>query len=123
MHARVDSQERRSPMSRGGRPLPPLTLTDDERSTLEAWARRPKTAQALATRARIVLAAAGGLGNDQAAARIGAGRGTVSKWRRRFLERRLDGLSDDPRPGAPRTITDEQVDRVVARTLESKPKT
>jgi len=109
-------------MSRGGRALPPLTVTDEERCTLEAWARRPTTAQALATRARIVLAAAEGLGNDQAAARIGIDRGTVGKWRRRFLERRLDGLSDDPRPGAPRAITDEQVDRVVARTLESKPK-
>jgi transposase len=109
-------------MSRGGRPLPPLTLSDDERQTLDAWARRPKTAQALATRARIVLAAAEGLGNDQAAARLGIDRGTVGKWRKRFLARRLDGLSDDPRPGAPRTITDEQVDQVVARTLESKPK-
>jgi transposase len=109
-------------MSRGGRPLPPLTLSDDERQTLDAWARRPKTAQALATRARIILAAAEGLGNDQAAARLGIDRGTVGKWRKRFLARRLDGLSDDPRPGAPRTITDEQVDQVVARTLESKPK-
>jgi transposase len=109
-------------MSRGGRPLPPLTLSDEERQTLDAWARRPKTAQALATRARIILAAAEGLGNDQAAARLGIDRGTVGKWRKRFLARRLDGLSDDPRPGAPRTITDEQVDQVVARTLESKPK-
>jgi transposase len=109
-------------MIRGGRPLPPLTLTDDERKTLQAWARRPTTAQRLATRARIVLACAEGLGNDQVAPRAGVDRGTVGKWRKRFLERRLNGLNDEPRPGAPRTITDEQVDAVVARTLEAKPK-
>src|SRR5262245_31377570 len=103
-------------MSRGGRPLPPLTLTDDERTTLQAWARRPTTAQRLATRARIVLACAEGLRNDQVAPRVGVDRITVGKWRRRFLERRLDGLADEPRPGAPRTITDDQVDAVVART-------
>jgi transposase len=109
-------------MSRGGRPIPPLTLTDDERRTLESWARRPTTAQRLATRARIVLACAEGLDNDQVAPRVGVGRVTVGKWRERFLELRLDGLNDEPRPGAPRSITDEQVDQVVARTLESKPK-
>lgn len=109
-------------MSRGGRPLPPLTLTDDERRSLEAWARRPTTAQRLATRARIVLACSEGLGNDQVAPRVGVNRVTVGKWRKRFLELRLDGLNDEPRPGAPRSITDDQVDQIVARTLESKPK-
>src|SRR4051812_49106424 len=81
-------------MSRGGRPLSPLTVTDEERSTLEAWARRPKTAQALATRVRIVLAAAEGLGNDQAAARIGIG--TVPGRSRRAARRRGAGAH---RPG------------------------
>jgi len=109
-------------MSRTGRPLPPLTLTDEERRTLQAWARRPTSAQRLASRARIVLACAEGLGNDQVALRTGVGRVTVGKWRRRFLDARLDGLNDEPRPGAPRTITDDQVDQVVARTLETKPK-
>ncbi len=109
-------------MSRTGRPLPPLTLTDEERCTLQAWARRPTSAQRLASRAKIVLACDEGLGNDQVARRVGVARGTVGKWRSRFLDARLDGLNDEPRPGAPRTITDDQVDQVVARTLESKPK-
>ena len=109
-------------MRRGGRPLPPLSLAHDERQTLEAWARRPTTAQYLAKRSRIILACADGIGNDQVAARLDVDRGTVSKWRKRFLARRLDGLSDEPRPGAPRTITDDRVDAVVARTLETKPK-
>lgn len=109
-------------MSRTGRPLPPLTLSDDERHTLQAWARRPTSAQRLATRAKIVLACDEGLGNDQVALRVGVGRATVGKWRSRFLHSRLDGLNDEPRPGAPRTITDDQVDQVVARTLETKPK-
>ncbi len=109
-------------MSRTGRPLPPITLSDDDRRTLQAWARRPTSAQRLASRARIVLACAEGIGNDQVALRVGVGRVTVGKWRRRFLDARLDGLNDEPRPGAPRTITDDQVDQVVARTLETKPK-
>jgi transposase len=109
-------------MSRGGRPLPPLTLSDDERATLEAWARRRTTAQYLATRSRIILACAEGPGNDQVAPRVGVDRSTVGKWRKRFLASRLDGLHDEPRPGAPRTITDDRVDAVVARTLETKPK-
>src|SRR6478609_2964457 len=99
MHRRVDSPQRRPAMSRSGRPLPPLTLTDDERRTLEAWARRPTSAQRLATRARIILACAEAIGNDQVALRVGVGRVTVGKWRRRFLEARLDGLNDEPRPG------------------------
>lgn len=102
-------------------PLPPPSLTDGERQALEARVRRPTTAQHLATRSRIILACAEGLGNDRVASRLGVDRGTVSKWRRRFLARRLDGLGDEPRPGAPRTIADDQVDAVVARTLEAEP--
>jgi len=101
--------------------LKPLTLTDDERAKLEAWARRPKTAQRLALRSRIVLAAAAGRSNTDIAAQLRVTMPTVGKWRRRFLEDRLEGLADEPRPGAPRGITDAQVEEVVTRTLESKP--
>ena len=109
-------------MNKGGRPKPVLTLTDDERQKLQTWADRPKSAQRLATRARIVLACAEGLDNKDIAARLDINTATVGKWRRRFLELRLDGLADEPRPGAPRTITDEIVERVVTKTLEEKPK-
>ena len=109
-------------MNKGGRPKPPLTLTDDERQKLETWADRPKSTQRLATRARIVLACAEGLDNKDVAARLDINIATVGKWRRRFLDLRLDGLADEPRPGAPRTITDEIVERVVTKTLEEKPK-
>jgi len=109
-------------MSRGGRPKATLTLTDDERQKLEAWASRPKSTQRLATRARIILACAEGLDNKAVAARLRVDTSTVGKWRRRFLDARLDGLADEPRPGAPRTITDELVERVITKTLEEKPK-
>ena len=106
-----------------GRPKADITLTDDERATLQAWARRPTTAQRLALRARIVLAAADDKRDNTAiAADLGVTLPTVGKWRRRFVDLRLDGLCDEPRPGAPRTVTDAQVEDVVARTLESKPK-
>jgi transposase len=101
--------------------LKPLTVTDDERAKLEAWVRRPKTAQRLALRSRIVLAAADGQSNTAIAADLRVTLPTVGKWRQRFLDRRLDGLTDDPRPGPPRTITDAHVEDVVTRTLESKP--
>ena len=101
--------------------LKPLTLTDDERAKLEAWARRPKTAQRLALRSRIVLAAAGGRPNTAIAAEFRVTLPTVGKWRQRFLLKRLEGLADEPRPGPPRTVTDAQVEEVVTRTLESKP--
>src|SRR5437868_6259942 len=104
-----------------GRPLTPIILTDDERSKLAAWARRPKTAQRLALRARIVLAAATGRSSTAIAADLRVTLPTVGKWRRRFLDRRLDGLADEPRPGPPRTITDARVEEVVTKTLESKP--
>jgi transposase len=109
-------------MSKGGRPMLALTLADDERQTLETWARRPKSAQRLATRARIVLACTEGQPNGEVATRLGLNRTTVGKWRQRFLDARLDGLADEPRPGAPRTITDAQVEQVITKTLESKPK-
>ena len=105
-----------------GRPIPPLTLDDAERETLERWGRRPKTAQALALRARTILACADGRSNTAVAADLGVSNATVGKWRARFLERRLDGLSDEPRSGRPRTVTDDDVERVVTLTLETTPR-
>jgi transposase len=101
--------------------LEPLVLSDTERRILQGWATRRKTAQGLALRARIVLACAEGRSNVAVAARLGISRTTVTKWRSRFLARRLDGLGDEPRPGVPRTITDAQVEEVVVRTLEEVP--
>jgi transposase len=98
-----------------------IVLTDHERGVLESWTARRKTAQAVALRARIVLAAAGQLTNGEIADLEGISRSTVTKWRNRFAERRLEGLVDEPRPGRPRTITDEQVEAVIITTLESKP--
>jgi transposase len=89
---------------------------------LLAWTRRRSSAQALAQRSRIVLAAADGLKNTEVAERVGVSRNTVATWRSRFAEHRLDGLIDEPRPGRPRTISDEQVDAVITKTLESTPK-
>src|SRR3954452_25047000 len=109
-------------MSKCGRPKAPLILSDDERQKLGTWASRPKSTQRLATRARIVLACAEGLDNKSVAARLRVGTVTVGTWRRRFVERRLAGLADEPRPGAPRSISDADVERVVTRTLETKPK-
>jgi transposase len=104
-----------------GRPLQPLQLTVEETEQLKALARRPKSAQAMALRARIVMACASGLSNTRVAARLGVSRPTVGKWRERFRLHRLEGLLDEPRPGAPRSITDEQVERVVRTTLECLP--
>jgi transposase len=101
--------------------LEPLVLSEDERRTLENWVKRRSTAQGLATRARIVLACAGGGSNTAVAARLGVGRNAVTRWRSRFLRERLDGLHDEPRPGVPRTITDAQVEEVIVRTLEEVP--
>src|SRR5215210_2342595 len=109
-------------MASRGRPKVPLVLSDEERTTLERWARRPKSPQSLALRSRIVLACADGATNNAVAADIGVNQATVGKWRRRFVELRLDGLVDEPRPGAPRKITDEQVERVLVKTLEETPK-
>ena len=101
--------------------LAPLVLSEDERRTLENWVKRRSTAQGLALRARIVLACAAGGSNLAVAARLGVNRRTVARWRARFLQERLDGLHDEPRPGVPRTITDAQVEEVVVRTLEEVP--
>ncbi len=104
-----------------GRPKALLLLTGEERETLERWARRPTSVQALAQRCRIVLACAEGFTNQQVASAEGVHQLTVGKWRARFCERRLDGLHDEPRPGGPRTITDADVERVITRTLEETP--
>jgi transposase len=93
----------------------------EEREVLERWARRPKSAQALALRCRIVLAAAEGQQSKEIAARLGCSRHTVGKWRGRFAQRGLDGLHDEPRPGQPRKITDEDVERVIVKALEEQP--
>src|SRR5437773_3857226 len=108
-------------MAERGRPKAPLVLTDEERQTLQRWARRAKTAQALALRAKIVLACAEGQPNQQVAEQLGIWPQTVSKWRGRFVRQRLEGLSDEPRPGRPRTVTDEQVEQVLTTTLEEPP--
>lgn len=99
-----------------------LELSSAERSELEALARRRKTAQAIAMRARIVLACAEGKQNKDVAAELGVDKATVGTWRRRFVDRRLDGLHDEPRSGAPRTIDDAQIEAVIVQTLESLPK-
>jgi transposase len=109
-------------MARTGRPKTELRLTDDEREQLERWARRAKSAQALALRSRIVLACADGLANKEVAGRLGVAQATVGKWRRRFVEHRLDGLTDEPRPGRPPSVTVDQVEAVVVATLEETPK-
>jgi transposase len=101
--------------------LEPVVLTDEERQVLEGWARRRKTAQALALRSRIVLACADGSSVSDVAAELGISRTTAGKWRARFLASRLAGLNDEPRPGRPRTITDEHVEKVIAATLEQEP--
>lgn len=104
-----------------GRRLKELVLSSDERTKLEQWLRRPKTSQRLALRARIVLQCASGLTNTQVAAQLQITMPTVGKWRSRFLAGRLQGLVDEPRPGAPRSISDAQIEEVIGRTLESKP--
>jgi transposase len=108
-------------MVRGPKPLP-ITLTADERAKLTDWANRPTSAQRLAARARLVLLAADGWTNAAIAARLHLTLPTVRKWRERFAAQRLDGLTDDPRPGTPRTLTDAQVEAAVTRTLEATPK-
>ena len=98
-----------------------VVLTGEEREVLQRWARRPKSSQALALRCRIVLAAAEGRSSIDIAAELGCNHNTVSKWRGRFARRGFDGLHDEPRPGKPRTISDEQVERVIVKTLEAQP--
>ncbi len=109
-------------MRKGKRPVE-ISLTDDDRLTLQRWARRPTTAQALALRSRIVLACADRPDDShgQIAGDLGVSLNTVGKWRKRYADAGPDGLLDAPRPGAPRSITDDEVDRMIARTLESTP--
>src|SRR6188472_4648616 len=108
-------------MAKRGRPVTAVVLTDEERDTLQRWARRPKSAQALAQRCRIVLGCAAGKSNKEVATELGVSQQMVCKWRRRFVADRLDGLADEPRPGAPRLIGDEQIEAVVVATLERQP--
>ncbi len=109
-------------MARRGRPSTDITLSTEERSTLERWARRHSSSQALALRSKIVLAcAAGDRTQAQVAADLGCHPATVTKWRQRFVAERLDGLADAPRPGAARTIGDDVVEAIVVETLESAP--
>jgi len=105
-----------------GRKLEPIELRDQEREALDNWSRRRKTGQGLAMRSRVVLLADEGWSNSGIAQHLHVTRVTVGKWRSRFLERRLDGLVDEPRPGAPRKITDADVERIITKTLETTPR-
>jgi len=100
--------------------LEPLVLSEQERQVLEGWARQRKTSEALALRSRIVLACVGGASVTAVAADMKVSRDTVRKWRGRFVAARQEGLGDEPRPGAPRKITDEQVELVIIKTLEER---
>jgi transposase len=99
----------------------PVVLSDEERSVLLGWSRRRTTAQALALRSRIVLRCADPGTNSEIAEELGISRAMVSKWRGRFLLKRLDGLSDEPRPGRPRVIADEKIEALITKTLEEEP--
>lgn len=109
-------------MARTGRPKAPLNLTEEETSALNRLARRTRSSRHQAFRAKIILRCAEGLSNIEVATALRTTGRTVGKWRKRFVERRLDGLYDDPRPGAPRSISDEQVETVITETLESTPR-
>ena len=109
-------------MARGvGRPMAVLVLSDEERSYLERQARRRRVARSLSDRCRMILRCADGLTNKAVAIELGVHEHTVGKWRRRFLKERIEGLSDEPRPGRPRTLSDEKVAAVIERTLETTP--
>ena len=105
-----------------GRPKARLVVAPSERETLERWTRRRKTAQALALRARIILRCATGCTNMVVAQDVGVTHQTVGKWRARFVERRLDGLLDEPRPGTPRRLSDAKIEAIVVKTLERTPR-
>ena len=105
-----------------GRPMPRLELRPEESERLLEWTRRSKTSQALAMRARIVLGCARGEANSEVAQRLAITPQTVGKWRSRFVEQRIDGLLDEPRPGAPREIGDAEIERLLAMTLNQRPK-
>lgn len=107
---------------RTGRPKAPLTLSAEEQGLLESLARRSRSAPQQARRARIVLACASGLDNEAVARKLRMSPKTVGRWRGRFVRNGLDGLQDEPRPGAPRTVSDAQIEDVVIRTLETTPR-
>lgn len=109
-------------MTRSGRPKAELVLSEEERLQLSRWARRHTSAQALALRSRIVLTCAEGFDNKQVAERLGCHQATVGKWRARFVADRLDGLTDEPRPGRPASVTAQQIEEVIVATLEETPK-
>ena len=106
---------------RTGRPKKPLEITEEDRDKLKMIALRPKSAQAMAMRARIVLSCGQGMSNFEVARKLHITGATVGKWRERFRQLGLDGLLDEPRVGAPRKITDRQIEKVVTKTLESTP--
>ena len=106
---------------RTGRPKKPLVIVDADREKLSLIARRPKSAQAMALRARIVLSCGEGMSNSKIARKLHITGATVGKWRERYRASGLDGLLDEPRVGAPRKITDRQIEDVVTKTLESMP--
>src|ERR1700730_4852724 len=105
-----------------GRPKQPLMLTEEERDWLQSLAHRARSQCLLARRARVVLACAEGLDNKAVAKKLRCSLGMVGKWRSRFLKERLEGLYDEPRPGAPRKIGDDEVEKVIIQTLESTPR-
>lgn len=107
---------------RTGRPKQPLILTEEERDRLQSLAHRARSHAALARRARVVLACAEGLDNQAVARKLRCSIGMVGKWRRRFLQARLEGLYDEPRPGAPRKVTDAEIEQVIIQTLETTPR-
>jgi transposase len=109
-------------MARRGKAPPQIELSTEERETLARWERRRTSSQALALRARIVLRCAGDVANSAVARELKLNTHTVGKWRSRFAEKRLDGLLDEPRPGQPRKVTDDVIDRVMTTTLEGTPK-
>ncbi len=109
-------------MARTGRPKAEIKLTDDERNELERLSRRSRTNRNIALRAKIILRSCTGLSNKEVSARLRVSPSTVGKWRRRFVEGRVAALYDEPRPGAARKITDDDVEAIIVKTLESKPK-
>src|SRR2546423_14064233 len=107
---------------RTGRTKQPLTITEEERTRLESLAHRSRSHPLLARRARVILTCAEGLDNKAAAKKLRCSIGMVGKWRSRFLKSRVEGLHDEPRPGSPRKVSDEQVEKVIIQTLESTPR-
>src|ERR1700730_18929799 len=107
---------------RTGRRKQPLMITAEDRERLESLAHRARSQPLLARRARVVMACAEGLDNNAVAKKVRCSLGMVGKWRSRFLQGRLEGLYDEPRPGAPRKVSDDQVENIVIQTLESTPR-